>query len=204
MSSLNCTTKQFKYSKELGRNFDTNDRNHFISNGKAAANYFNIPFSDPVEYQLYRLDDEQQLMQNSRMKTKNRYRSQETKTEIKYNEIMTVRCKTTLFKEIQPQLLSYICCCLNDNKFRHISFQTFTITSSPSKHHLSCYTSNAFESDQISDSDWLKQLLNDLINMLGIRSLNELCDGSGRKKRKQIFDDDHNQFKRNYVTSKHI
>jgi hypothetical protein len=197
MSSLNSSSKKYKFCRNLGRNFDDIDRLHFINIGTKAANYFNPPLSRPIEYQMYKLDEAEHIMINSRMKTTDRFRAQETKSEIKFNEYITSKCESFIFNDIQPMLISYICCCLNDEMFRNVPFQIFCQDSSHLKYSWK-YFERIFDArltTPLNIEIWMKTTMESIVKICDFRNLREIVDGCGRKKRKQInisSDDDIN------------
>lgn len=188
MSSLNSSNKKYKFCRNLGRNFDDIDRAHFINIGTKAANYFNPPFSPIMEYQMYKLDEAQQKVINSRMKTTDRFRAQETKSETKFNELVTSKCESFIFNDIQPLLISYLCCCLNDEMFRNVPFHVFCQESSHLKYSWK-YFEKTFRTPPPTPPNletWMKVTMDNIVSICGFRSLNEIVDGCGRKKRKQL------------------
>jgi hypothetical protein len=180
MSSTNASDKIFKFSKDLGRNFDLIDQSHFIQKCNTAENHLNNPLSLHRVCNLFKLDNNMQMIPNKRIKSKMIYRSQETKMELKYNESVSSKCKSLVQKELQPVLLSYLCCCLKDSQFCNVSLCQFSQDSTPFKYNADHYLE--FQKPLLSMECWTKSILDNLTSLLAIRFATDIRDGCARNR----------------------
>jgi hypothetical protein len=171
-------TQPFKFCSDLGRYLDEIDRERFLNNGKLAANHSKLPLNQENVYELFVYDDNNEKQQNARSKTDFRYRAVETKAETLYNGKVTTKCKKRVYREVMPNFLSYISCCLMFNDFKNVKFGDFCLNQSVGKYKLETYNiSLDTGSSVLSDNQWIESLISVIVQQLGIRGIAELRDG---------------------------